>query len=443
MSNTTSVPNTTTSTDKELGTKDWPRGPVPGVDPSEYNCDRAIVKLCNEESFLGLLFMTMPKIPDWNCPTAYVRIDPVSFTFFIGYNPEFMRQQTLEQKVGLFKHEIYHTILGHLTSRKVTFPAHRPHANIAMDLAINSLIGKDNLPAVGLFPGHRPLQCQDEKLAELIASLPEMQSTEFYLDKLLRFSEQNENGTGAVIALGGDGMDSHDWDSVDPEIEEIMEQRLGELIDKGIQRATVTTNGWGTVPQALQQEILKSRQPKEVDWRSVLRLFLAKIASRETETTIRKLNKRLPYVLPGSKRKTTSSLAFFIDQSGSMSDKDVARCFAEVEQCSNLAEIDVFNFDTEIDETSHKVWKKNNKFPWSRTRSGGTNFQAVANFVNEQRNRGRWTGVIILTDGYAPTMGVVNGARVLWIVTPEGTKEYVRPGDLCVKIGQGERIERK
>lgn len=439
---TSSTAQTSTNTSKELGEKDWPRKPVEGVDPREYNFDRALTSFYNAEPFLGLLSMTMAKVPDWDCPTAYVRLDPASLSFFIGYNPEFMRQQTHEQRMGLLKHEIYHAVLGHLTHRRVTSPKYRPHANIAMDLAINSMIGKDKLPDVGLFPGQAPLKCQNQKLSQLIASMPEMQATEFYLDKLQQFSEENGGENDGVAQLAANGMDDHDdWDEVSDEIQEIMQQRLGDLIDKGIQQAT--SQSWGSVPAHMQQEILKSRMPKEVDWRSVLRMFLARIQSRETETTIRKLNKRLPYILPGFKRKTTSRLAFFVDQSGSMSDENVARCFNEIEQCSSLAEIDVYNFDTEIDESSHKVWKKNNKFPWGRTRCGGTDFQAVANFVNEQRNRGRWTGVVILTDGYAPTMGAVNGARVLWIVTPDGTKEHVRTGDLAVKIGQGETVRRK
>jgi predicted metal-dependent peptidase len=73
-----------------------------------------------------------------------------------------------------------------------------------------------------------------------------------------------------------------------------------------------------------------------------------------------------------------------------------------------------------------------------RTRCGGTDFDAVAKFVNDTKNRGRWSGIIILTDGYAPTMSAVNGAKVLWVVTPSGTMDHVRPGDLACKMNAGE-----
>lgn len=31
-------------------------------------------------------------------------------------------------------------------------------------------------------------------------------------------------------------------------------------------------------------------------------------------------------------------------------------------------------------------------------------------------------------------MSAVNGAKVLWVVTPSGTMDHVRPGDLACKM---------
>ena len=65
---------------------------------------------------------------------------------------------------------------------------------------------------------------------------------------------------------------------------------------------------------------------------------------------------------------------------------------------------------------------------------GGTNFDAVAKFVNSPENAGRWSGICILTDGYAPVMGAVRSAKVLWVITPGGTTGITRPGDLIVQL---------
>jgi len=193
-------------------------------------------------------------------------------------------------------------------------------------------------------------------------------------------------------------------------------------------------NSWGSVPQHI-QEMIRKMLSREVDWRSIIRNFIGRSRTLERNSTIKRVNKKLPYIQPGVKRPMRANFACFMDQSGSMSDDDIALLFGELSGLANLTTLDVFHFDTEVDEKSHKVWKKGNANPDRlRTRGGGTDFDAVANFCNRSENRGKWSGVIILTDGYAPKMGMVNGARVLWVVTPSGTMEHIRPGDLACQM---------
>jgi predicted metal-dependent peptidase len=240
--------------------------------------------------------------------------------------------------------------------------------------------------------------------------------------------EKNGEGEGDLGTLDDHGG----WGDLPEGVKDQIKDKVRGIISNAVNRAD-SRNSWGTVPASMQAEIRKALQ-HEVDWRSILRLFFGTARSMQRISTIKKMSKKMPGVLPGVKRGTIARFAAFIDQSGSMSDEDVALAFAEVEGASKETEIDVYNFDTEIDEPSHKVWKRGKKFPWGRTRCGGTDFNAVANFVNTQRNRSRWSGVIILTDGYAPVMGQVSGAKVLWVITPGGTVNVTRPGDLIVQL---------
>lgn len=443
----------TTSIDKKLAL-DIPHEPVPGVAPSEYRFDPTFIKMMHSEPFLGMLSSYIPKVANWEIDTAAVALDRKSGFIQMYYNPEFMRRLTDKQKLGLLRHELYHVALGHLTRRTVLDPKKRQYANAAMDLAINSIIQKENLPECGLFPGSFPQFCNDEGLGKLIESFPVMESMEWYMEKLIEYAKSkglmDDENKDVMIGLG---MDGHDlWDEIEglgegdveggvggETIKDMIDQKIQNLVEKAVKEVVNRGNTWGTVPQAIQQLILEMLQPKEVDWRVMLKNFLARIVSRESESTIRRLNKKLPYVFPGVRRSSMAKLAFFIDQSGSMCDEDVARCFNEVQECSNLAAIDVYNFDTEIDEDSHRVWKRSSKYEWKRTRCGGTDFNAVAQFVNRHDNRGRWTGVVILTDGYAPTMGQILGPRVLWIITEQGTKESVRENDLVVQMSKLEK----
>jgi predicted metal-dependent peptidase len=229
-------------------------------------------------------------------------------------------------------------------------------------------------------------------------------------------------------------MDDHDgWADIDPEVTEELRDKVRSLVEAGVRRAD-QNNSWGSVPQQV-QEYIRKMISREVDWKSIIRNFIGRSRTVERNSTIKRVNKKMPYIQPGVKRPMRANFACFVDQSGSMSDDDIALLFGELGQLANLTQLDVYHFDTEIDEASHKVWKRGDNTPRClRTRSGGTDFQAIANFCNDQKNRNRWSGVIILTDGYAPKMGPIAGARVLWVVTPTGTLEHVRPGDLACQM---------
>jgi predicted metal-dependent peptidase len=87
-----------------------------------------------------------------------------------------------------------------------------------------------------------------------------------------------------------------------------------------------------------------------------------------------------------------------------------------------------------MDLKSMYKWKKGHDMPRMRTRSGGTDFDCVQRYCNLPENKGKWQGVIILTDGYAPTMGQVVGSKVMWVITPQGTMEAVRSGDYAIQM---------
>jgi predicted metal-dependent peptidase len=274
---------------------------------------------------------------------------------------------------------------------------------------------------------------QDQKIAEFIKNAKPMLASEFYFEGIKKIlDEMEENGEGDGTSGLGTLDDHGGWGNLPESLKDQLKDKIRGIIANAVNRAD-SRNSWGTVPAFMQAEIRKALQ-HEVDWRSILRLFFGTARSMERVSTIKKISKKAPGLLPGVKRGTIARFAAFIDQSGSMSDEDVALAFAEVEGASKETEIDVFNFDTEIDEDSHKLWKRGKKFPWGRTRCGGTDFNAVAKFVNSTKNRGRWSGVIILTDGYAPTMSHVHGAKILWVITPSGTCDVTRPGDLIVQL---------
>ena len=121
-------------------------------------------------------------------------------------------------------------------------------------------------------------------------------------------------------------------------------------------------------------------------------------------------------LVPGAKRNYTSSVAAYIDQSGSVSDAELALCFGELANLAKNTEFTCYHFDTEVDEESKKVWKRKG-MPAHRTRGGGTCFTAPKEHANKRRSE--FDGYIILTDGYAGDPGPSRLPRA-WVITPDG-----------------------
>jgi predicted metal-dependent peptidase len=135
-----------------------------------------------------------------------------------------------------------------------------------------------------------------------------------------------------------------------------------------------------------------------VCWRKVLRYFIKTSQRADKRSTVRRVNKRFPYIHAGKKVNRQAKIAISIDQSGSVSDRMLAAFFAELGGLAKYAEFTVIPFDTEVGEEHVYVWKKGQSRTWERVMCGGTCFNAPTKYVND---RG-FDGHIILTDMCAP-----------------------------------------
>ena len=136
----------------------------------------------------------------------------------------------------------------------------------------------------------------------------------------------------------------------------------------------------------------------EVDWRSILKQFCG-MSKRGTRTTtwsnvnMTHLHPKYGPLATGAKRGYTSSIAVYIDQSGSVDQASLELAFAELRSLARHTEFTTFHFDTAVDEKSEALWKKGRTPQAHRTRSGGTCFDCVTKHAN--KNRGRFDGYIL------------------------------------------------
>ena len=342
------------------------------------------------------------------------------------WNPKFLASLTDDEVKGLLKHEAMHLALEHTTSRRLD-----PHIihNYATDLAINSDIPEIELPKGGLIPGKAfdeltPEQIEKmgpdgvaryERISKKIESLPKGESSEWYFTKLMEDPEVAEDIQGSS---GDEGfpidMDDHDgWGEISEEDRELVKGKIRKAVEDAVKECD-RTGRWGSVSSPLRGQLLELIS-NDIDWRAVLKKFCG-MSRRGTRTTSwTRLNKKYAGLTAGVKRGYTSSIAVYIDQSGSVSDSDLELAFGNLRNLTKRTEFTTFHFDTSVDKDSETVWKQGKTPIVHRTRCGGTDFTCVTEHAN--KNKHRFDGYIIITDGEAskpPASRLKRG----WLLVP-------------------------
>jgi hypothetical protein len=326
-----------------------------------------------------------------------------------------------------------------------------------MDCAINSMIPEDELPNCGIWPGKKELATHEDPIMQFIHSLPKGESQEWYFTKLMANEDVQErlkegaDGDGDGEGADGDGqpggeggtpgkgkgmpggMDDHDgWGDMTEEEKELTKGKIKAALEQAVNECD-KTGQWGSVSGSMRSTI-RSLVSKEIDWRTVLRSWVGMTRRANRSNSWQRINKRLPGLIKGPRRGFTCSLAGYIDQSGSVSDKEQELLFGELNSLASRREFDLFPFDTEVDEDGKVTLKRGKKVAPFRTRCGGTCFSApMKHFA---KNRKSYDGVIILTDGEASDPGPApKGTRRLWVITPPGKLLFdPHPGDQVIHM---------
>ena len=430
-----------------------------------------------EEPFYGSISMQLNKIRTIGLPTAAVSVvhdmfvmwwNPFFFTR-ISPNWEHATAASRDRASGVLIHEFLHLVFEHTTTRREGIE-HPIMWNWATDLAINCMIPRQRLPDGLLLPGE-PLSIpegaenvyepahleQYKKLSGFVANLPKNLAAEDYYDRLLTFVKDNmpeamtnpqwgmpksqgqgqgqgDNGDDKSGDGDGDGdgdsgqgdndntsgwgrlgqFDDHNkWDEISDDDREALKQKVKDLLRGAIRDADSQKNGWGSMPAELQSQLRKLASD-QIDWRALLRQFVGFLNHVSQGSTMKKLNRRYPYIHPGRKRSRGARLRIYIDQSGSVGDDEIALLFGELDNLSKRCEFEVYFFDTEVDTKNVIRWRRGAKHPARRVRCGGTDFEAPTRHCNENADV---DGMMILTDGECskPSPCVVKRA---WVITP-------------------------
>lgn len=408
----------------------------------KFNLNKHIFALLQDEPFFAALSRTIDKVATSSIPTAGVGINKDTGYFELFYNPNFFDTLSPVQRKGVLKHEFYHLIFEHVTGRLPA--AGLSHQwNIATDLAINSYLEGQLpkeccMPGVGVFadlPSHKTAEWYFEALNN-DENYQTCKDGKDKVDGAAGDSDPNESGDPSdgqqapPGASGGQQFDSHGkWGEADAQTKDIAKERLKEAVKKAAQECD-NGRGWGSVSNHVRKDIHDKLINRPIDWKKVLRYFIKTSIRADKVTTIKKINRRYPYIHPGRKTKRHAKIAISIDQSGSVSDKMLGAFFAELNELSKLADFTVIPFDDKVFEDKIFVWKKGQSHKKERVLCGGTCFNAPTKYVNDKR----FDGHIVLTDMYAPKP-IGSKCQRIWMTDKDGASHpYFQTNEKIIAI---------
>ncbi|MCS5585060.1 MAG: VWA-like domain-containing protein [Pseudomonadales bacterium] len=234
-------------------------------------------------------------------------------------------------------------------------------------------------------------------------------------------TKKKESASAAALrkAMQQRNGDHQHWGAADTATSYAVENLLIRARDR------TPVKDWGTIPGTIADliaMILTQRKP-QVDWRRRLRLFGASSRRTRVVHTIKRVSKRYG-TRPGIKIKRFQKILVALDTSGSIDIDALELFFSEVRgMWRNGADVTVIECDCAV----QRVYPYRGKTPDEFGGGGGTDFNPVMQYVRDNRQL-QFDGIVYLTDGYAEKPTVSPTCRLLWVITPDGTTEYLAFG---------------
>jgi len=351
---------------------------------------KAKTNLLLEHPFFGTIAVNMPTIIDEAVKTACTNGK------YIKFNPHFVDELTDEQVKFLVAHECMHPMLEHNFRRGGRQPK---RWNKAGDYVINKLLVDEK---VGKF-------IDGGCLSDDIYNAGKGTSEGIY--NILPDEEGGGGGGGEDI--GGTGEDLEDGEGT-PSDQEAQSAEWRVKVAQAAQAAKMM----GKLSANVERLVSEVLNPK-VDWRSVMERFLSK--ARSSERSFSRPNRRFitqGLYLPTISGETLGEVAFAVDCSGSIGQKELDEYAAEVKAVQEMLcpkAIHVIYFDSDVCHYDH--FNEGESVVIRPHGGGGTAFSPIFRFMADRDINP--VATVVLTDLYCDDYGPAPEFPVLWVVNTE------------------------
>lgn len=391
---------------------------------SKEMLSQIVYQMLEDDAFLGTLLQQMdvrcspPITEDDKRAPGYLSYNTKTQKFQIYLNSEYLEKMTLDQRVGLFQHEVSHFAYGH------PFQQIDPNEdmqvkkrrNISQDMQINQYVRA--IPTGGV-------DVKDWKKKDG-SPFPLYQSSHDYFTLINQELKEQQAAGGknkgnVEEMLEGYGNLDHQYTEV-----KLTEDQMKDMLEEGkkVVKRTLekTSQSHTTLPQHL-QDLLQLIEAKTsgLNYKALLRsAFKRSLSSKDRERTWTRPNKRYGVYSPGSREEKLPKAAFFNDTSGSISiqeQNDYLKIMDEFLKVGSSQCVLAF-WHTAL--YYKKPYRRGKVITKDIIQSGGTDPSCVVKDIKDNK----YDLAIILTDGYYDKCDVKVETPVIWIISKGGNKDH-------------------
>lgn len=220
-------------------------------------------------------------------------------------------------------------------------------------------------------------------------------------------------------------LDAHEAWASGSDNKEMAHEKIKDMVQKAIHKVTDKSQGY--MPGWLKGLVDECIDHKTITWRSELRRFYGYREFSHFISTRKRLNRRFGITQPGYKVKRKAHFLVAVDSSGSVSDEEFAKFWAEIGKMS-ASGIGITYVECDADITHVTEYKKNQAKGKGIKRYGygGTDFRPVFKFAEQKTytNAAKETfrlkdgidGIIYCTDGFGSFPSSIS-CPTIWVMT--------------------------
>ncbi|MHA8138452.1 VWA-like domain-containing protein [Lactobacillaceae bacterium Scapto_B20] len=369
-----------------------------------------IIQILKKTRFYGEVLLQLPRRYDehfkgelgigWDGKDVVLLVNPKRLTD---------AKLTADQLFGMLKQVALHLVFKH----PLMYPRATKLEQMASDMVVDQYIGDHH---------HRQLDAINYQYG---LNLADEQGSHYYLKHLKQVVQSGQpKPAPSDQRLSKKDVIYHDshsgWQSFGNQDRTLQTGKLKQLLNRSWHQTPDKQRGVlpGNVVSALPNH---QKAPQLNNWQHWLRLGIG-TTPLGTITSRARFNRRQAQrmELPGAISNHARKVNLFVDNSGSMGDREIIDLLNEVTHFLNQypLQVSIYSFDAQVQLRQHYQTNQAAQIRYQRIGGGGTSYQAIFDFMADYRNLLNDTLTIIMTDGKGEKQ--INPHRfndVLWILT--------------------------